>query len=168
MKDMRPMILSLLVLQLTACSWAQPSSASGMEEAAIRRAKSIVVSSLDRNLPDVRLEFFLEYEGNDAPIRWKVSECGKPSGNPATDRGDDSPMCVEAHFVIKSGNAVTVLVSLGKFKAGPAAGAKLLQVSITNMGRTVRSFDHLGDLPMELHRPGPKLRDLPFPVDAPS
>ena len=166
---MRPMIRSLCILLLTACSWAQASSASGMEKVAIRRAKSIMVSSLDRSLPHVNLEFFLKNEGGGALIQWKVSDCGKPPANPATDHGDDSPVCVQARFAIKDGNAVTVLVSVGKCKAGPAGVPKILQVSITNMNRIIRSFDHLGDLPMELHRPGPKpTRDLPFPVDAPS
>jgi hypothetical protein len=126
-----------------------------------------MVSSFDRNLPDVSLEFFLENEGGGAPIEWKVIDCGKPGGNPAADHGGDSAVCVEAHFAIKDGNAVTVLVSLGMFKGEPAGVAKLLKVAITNTSGIVRAVDHLADLPMELHRPSPKLpRDLPFPVGA--
>ena len=58
------MILSFWILLLIVCSWAQPSSSPNKtEKAAIRHAKSLIVSSFDRSLPNVSLEFFLKNEG---------------------------------------------------------------------------------------------------------
>jgi len=71
--------VSGLTLALIACSlWAQPSHSNQSEEAAIQRAKTLLVSSLDRGLPRVTLEFFLKYEGRGAPIQWRTIHCGNP------------------------------------------------------------------------------------------
>jgi hypothetical protein len=160
------MILTLWLLLLTVCVWAQPSSAKKTEKAAIRRAKNLMVSSFDRSLPNVSLEFFLRNEGGGAPIKWEVNDCGEQTENPATDRGRDSSMCVEADFDVRERAAVTVLVSVGTFKGGPSGVPALLRVTITLSGIS-RPVLHLGDLPMELHRPALRLpRDLPVPVGA--
>ena len=186
------MILSLSVLLLTVYLWAQPPSANKKQKAAIQRAKNLIVSSFDRSLPNVSLEFFLKYEAGGAPIKWEVNDCGEQTGNPATDRGHDSPMCVEADFDYKDCDcspqpsagmcagsrfrdpnctlaqtaAVTVLVSVGTFKRGQFGVPALFSVTITQSG-TSRPVPHLGDLPMELHRSAPRLpRDLPEPVGA--
>jgi hypothetical protein len=164
---MRQMILSLWVLLLTVCLWAQPSSTNRTEKAAIRRAKNLKVSTFDRSLPNVSLKFFLRNEGGGAPIKWEVNDCGEQTENPATDRGRDSPMCVEADFDVKDRNAVTVLVSVGTFEGGPSGVPALLRVTITDISGISRPVRHLSDLPMELHRPAPRLpQDLPVPVGA--
>jgi hypothetical protein len=161
------MILSFWVLLLTVCLWPQPSSTNRTEKAAIRRAKSLIVSSFDRSLPNVSLEFFLKNEGGGAPIKWEVNDCGEQNGNPATDDRRDPPMCVEADFEAKNLTAVTVLVSVGTFKGGPSGVPALLRVTITDLSGISRPVRHLGDLPMELHRPAPRLpRDLRDPVGA--
>lgn len=161
------MILNLWVLLLTACLWAQPSSANRREKAAIRRAKNLIVSSFDRSLPNVSLEFFLTYEGGGAPIKWEeVNDCGDQIGNPALDQEHGSPMCVEADFEFEGRKAVTVLVAAGTFERGPSAVPALIRVTITESG-TSRPVRHLSDLPVELHRPAPRFpRDLPVPVGA--
>jgi len=161
------MILSLWVLLFTVCLWAQPSSANRTEKAAIRRAKKLIVSTFDRSLPNVSLEFFLRNEGGGAPIKWEVNDCGEQGENPATDRGGDSPMCVEADFDVKGWNAVAVLVSVGTFKGGLSGVPALLRVTITDISGISRPVRHLSDLPMELQRPAPRFpRDLPVPVGA--
>lgn len=130
--------------------------------------KSLIVSSFDRSLPNVSLEFFLKNEGEGAPIKWEVNDCGEMRGReriPATDDGRYPPMCVEADFEAKSRIAVTVLVSVGTFKGGPSGVPALLSVTITDLSGISRPVRHLGDLPMELHRPAPRLpRDVPDPV----
>jgi hypothetical protein len=161
------MILSLSVLLLTVYVWAQPPSANKKQKAAIQRAKNLIVSSFDRSLPNVSLEFFLKYEAAGAPVKWEVNDCGEQPGNPGNDQGRESPMCVEADFDYKARTAaVTVLVSVGSFKRGPIGVPALFSVTITQSG-TSRPVPHLGDLPMELHRSAPRLpRDLPEPVGA--
>ena len=168
-RGMRQMILSLWVLLLTVCLWAQPSSANNTEKVAIQRAKSLIVSSFDRSLPNVSLEFLLKYEGGGAPIKWGVNDCGDQAGSPALDQEHGSPMCVEADFKFKGQTAVTVLVSVGTFNRGPSGVPALISVTITDMNGNSRPVRHLSDLPMELHRPAPRLpRDLPVPVGAQS
>jgi hypothetical protein len=166
---MRRMILSLwvLTLTLTVCLWAQPSSTNKTEKAAIRRVKTLIVSSFDRSLPNVSLKFFLEYEAGGAPIKWEVNNCGELDGTPATGDRRAPPMCVEADFETKNSSAVNVLVSVGTFKGRPSVVPALLRVTITDPSGISRPVRHLGDLPMELQRAAPRSpRDLPDPVGA--
>jgi hypothetical protein len=169
-RNMRQTILSLFslwFLLLTVCLWAQPPSANKTEKAAIQRAKNLLVSSFDRSLPKVSLEFFLMSEGEGAPIRWEVNDCGEQRGNPAIDHGRDSPLCVEADMDHKDRRTVTVLVSVGTVKRGPFGVPALFSVTITDLSGINRPVHHLSDLPMELHRPPPRLpKDLPVPVGA--
>jgi len=161
---MRGTILNLWFPLLTVCLWAQPS-VDKAEKVAIERAKNLIVSSFDRRLPDVSLEFFLKYEGGGAPIEWKVKNCGDQTGDPSPHQGHGSPKCVEADFEFKGQTAVTVLVSVGTVNR-PSDVPALVRVTITESG-TSRSVRHLGALPAELHRPPPRLpRDLPVPVGA--
>jgi hypothetical protein len=158
------MILNFCVLLLTVCLWAQ-QSVNKTEKVAIQRAKGLIVSSFDRSLPNLSLEFFLRYEGGGAPIKWGVNDCGDQTENPAMDNRRDHPMCVEADFEAKNRTAVAVLVSVGAFKAEPPGVPALLRVTITDRSGISRAVRHLGDLPMELQRPSPRLpRDLPDPV----
>jgi hypothetical protein len=160
------MILNLSVLLLTVCLWAQQLSVYTTEKVAIQRAKSLIVSSFDRSLPNVSLEFFLKYEGGGATIKWEVKNCGDQPGSPALDQEHGSPMCVEADFEFKGQTAVTVLVRAGTFNSGQSAVPALISVTITESG-TSRPVRHLSDLPVELHRPAPRLpRDLPVPIGA--
>lgn len=157
------MMLNFWVLLLTLCLSAQQSSVNKTEEVAIHRAKRLIVSSFDRSLPKVSLEFFLKYEGGGAPIKWQVSDCGNQSGIPAAQE-QGSHKCVVADFEFKGQKAVTVLVSTGTFNRGTSALPALINVTITENG-TSRPVRHLSDLPVELHRPAPRLpRDLPVPV----
>ena len=161
------MILNLWVLSLTVCLWSQQSSVIRQNKVATQRAKGLIVSSFDRSLPNVSLEFFLKYESGDAPIKWEVNDCGDQTENPAPDDRRDPPTCVEADLEAKDRTAVTVLVSVGALKGGPPGVPALLRVTITDPSGISRPLRHLGDLPMELQRPAPRLpRDLPDPVGA--
>jgi len=160
------MILSFWLVLLAGSLWAQ-HSADKTEKAAIRRAKNVLVSSLDSSLPKVSLEFFLNYEAGGAPIQWEVSDCGEQTGKRSTDRGTESAMCVEANFA-KDQTDVAVVVSVGTNKKGPADVPTLLSVTVNGPSGKSHSL-RLGELPKELHRPAPKSpRDLPLPVIASS
>src|ERR1700686_2151911 len=95
---MSRMILILWFALFASYLWAQPPAGEKTDQAAIQQAKRVLVSSLDSTLPKVSLEFFLNYESGGADIRWEVNDCGEQTGNPATDRGTDTPICVEADF----------------------------------------------------------------------
>ncbi len=159
------MILCLSFMLLASFTWAQGPSLGKTEQAALQRAKSALVSSLDSSLPKVSLEFFLNYESGGADIRWEVNDCGEQTGNPATDRGSDSRMCVEADFA-KDQTDVTVTVSVGTFKKGPSGAPALFNVTVQGPNGKIHS-PRLGDLPKELHRPTRGMpRDLPLPITA--
>lgn len=117
---------------------------------------------MDHSLPKVTLEFFLKYEGEGAPIKWDVNECGEQNRDAVVDHGRDSAMCVKAALGLKGGRAVSVLVSVGTIKRGPVDVPTVYAVSVTYPGGTIHRLDHLSDLPVELHRPPPKgPKDLP-------
>lgn len=161
---MRQTILTLSFQLLTLCVWAQGSSADKTEMDTIQQVKTLLVSTLDHDLPKVTLEFFLRYEGEGAPIRWKVNECGEQTRDTVA-HGRDSATCVKAEVGLKDGRAVIVLVSVGKFNKGPVYLPSVYGVRVTYPEGTTHRLDRLRDLPVELHRPPPKSpKDLPVPV----
>jgi hypothetical protein len=134
---------------------------------AIARVKALTISSLDRTLPKVTLEFFLKYEGEGAAIKWKVNDCDEPTRDAVVDHGRDAGMCVEADIGLKDGRAATVLVSVGKLNKDPADVPTVYGLRVTYPGGTIHRLDRLSDLPVELHRPLPKgPKDLPPPTSA--
>jgi hypothetical protein len=164
---MRQTILSLLFLLLAFCVRAQGPSADKTEIGAIQRVKKLLISSLDRSLPKVTLEFFLKYEGEGEPIKWEVNDCAEKAGDSGLGDRRDSAMCVQADIGLKDGRAATVIVSVGTFKRGPVDVPTVHAVRVTYPGGTIHRLDRLGDLPVELHRPLPKgPKDLPAPVSA--
>jgi hypothetical protein len=166
-RGMRRTILSLLFLLLTFCARAQGPSADKTEIGAIQRVKTLPISSLDRSLPKVTLEFFLKYEGEGAPIKWEVNDCGEQTRDTGLDDGRDSARCVQADIGLKDGRAATVLVSVGTFKRGPVDVPNVYSVRVTYPGGTIHRLRRLSDLPVELHRQLPKgPKDLPAPVSA--
>lgn len=166
-RGVRQIILSGVLL-VTVCSWGQVPSGNKREKAAIQRAKNQLVSSFDRTLPRVTLEFFLKYESGGAPITWQVNDCGEQTGKPATDPGHDFPMCVEADFD-KDHAVVSVIVSVGTFKKGPSGVPKVFSVTVIDSSGVSRPVRNLGDLPKELHRPMPKApRDPPNVIADPA
>ncbi len=163
---MRWTILSLSFQLLTASLWGQLPSAK-TEKAAIQRVKNLMVSSFDRSLPKVTLEFFLKSEGEGALIKWEVNDCGEQTGNATVDSGHDFPMCVAAEIDFKDKRSATVLISIGTFEKGVFGAPSLFSVTTTDRSGEVRDVRHLGDLPMELHRSPSKVpKDPPVPVGA--
>ena len=174
-RSMRQTISILLILLLTLCACTQNRSADkakmdGIDQTksqAIQRVKELPVSSLDRDLPKITLEFFLQYEGEGNPITWEVNGCDKANPDAAANQQRDAAICVRAEMDLKDGRAATVLISMGTVKKAAADGPSVYAVSVAYPGGTIRRLDRLRDLPVELHRPLPKgPRDLPPPVSA--
>jgi hypothetical protein len=105
---MRRRILSLWCLLFTVLAWGQPRSAAKTEKAAIQRVRNLLVSSFDRSLPNVTLDYFLKYEAEGAPINWETNDCGKQSGNPTVDHNRDLPICVQADVDLKNHGTVVL------------------------------------------------------------
>ena len=164
-RGMRQAFLYLWFLFFATSLWGQMSSASKREKTAIQRVKKAPVSLLDRGLPKVSLEFFLKSEGEGAPIRWEVSDCGEQTGSPAVDQERDFPKCVVADMELRDRHAVTVFIAVGTLKSGLVGVPALFSVTVIDPSGLIHPVRHLSDLPVELHRPQPKWpRDLPVPV----
>ena len=145
-----------LIFALVSCSlWAKHPHTNKAEEATIERVKTLKVSSLDGNLPEVTLEFFLNYEGEGAPIKWRMSNCDQLKGNPVTDRERDPAICVEADIYLKDNRSATIIVSLGTVQGRPAGVPSVFSIAVSDHSGATRNVRRLGDLPMELHRPQP-------------
>ena len=144
-------MLGFLLAALPSAT-AQRSPRDKTDRAAIDYARSLLVSTLDRNLPKVTLEFFLENESDGARIQWEVNDCGEQTGSPEVDRGRDFPMCVEAEVFLKDQRSLNVSVTVGTFKKGVDGKPFVWGVMLTETDGEVRSI-LLRAIPMELHRP---------------
>ena len=163
---MRIRTTSLIFVLLTCSLWAQDPYPSKEEEATIQRVKGLLAASLDPRLPKVTLEFFLQYEGEGAPIKWRMGNCDQLGRKPVTNSKQGSTVCVKAEIDLKDNRSVMVVVSLGTPKPRTTSVPTLFSVMITDQG-WMRDVQRLSDLPMELHRPLPKSpRDLPLPAGA--
>jgi len=158
---------SLIFVPLSCLLWAQHPDPRQAEEATIERVKSLQVSSLDHDLPNVTLEFFLKYEGEGAPIKWRTSHCDQVKGNPVTDGKRDRGTCIEAEVDLKDKRSATVVVSLGTSDGRAVSVPTVFNVTVTDQNGRIHDVRRLSELPMELHRPLQKSpRDLPLPVGA--
>jgi hypothetical protein len=147
-------VITALVVAILACAEAPPLSKR--DKLAIERAKNVLVSSFDKRLPKVTLEYFLTSESNDGRVEWEVNDCGEQSGNPAVDRGRDFPLCAQATVSGRELRTVTVMVGVGTYKKGIAGTPGLYGVTVSdeNGDRAVKLFD----VPAEMHRGRPKTR----------
>ena len=161
---MRKIILCLCLLPLVCGLYAQSSPQEKKEKDTIQHAKALLVSTLDRTLPKVSLEYFLKYESAGATIHWEVNDCGEQTGDPAVDKDRDLPICVEADFDVDH-RAITIFIAVGTLNKGVSGSPALFSATISEPGGAVKSLRQLGELPMELHRPLPKSpRDVPSPA----
>jgi hypothetical protein len=159
---MWPMILGICMLALTAGLGAQTQPVDKEDRDRIQHAKSLLVSLFDGALPKVSLEYFLKYESGGAAIHWEATDCGE-QGDPEIDARQEVPMCVEADFD-SNHRSVSVLIAVGTSRNPVSGKPVLFRATITDLGGDTKSIRRFGDLPMELHRPLPRLpRDLPAP-----
>lgn len=134
------------------------------ERAAVEHAKSVLISTLDRTLPRVSLEFFLTNESDGARIQWEVNDCGEQTGGSDADPGRDFPMCVEAEVFLKDQRSLNVSIVVGTSKKGLSDKPWVWGVTLTENDGKVRSIA-LRQIPIELHRPErPPNKELPPPI----
>lgn len=163
---MRSSAIGLIVVLFACTLRAQHPFPNKSEESVISRAKAMDVASLDRALPKVSLEFFLEYESEGAPIHWwLVNNCELLKKNPLVSHEENSAVCVEADIDLKDNRSASIVVSLGRLAAGSAGVPILVRAMVSDRSGETHAVRRLSDLPMELHRPQPKWpRDLPLPA----
>lgn len=175
---MRQATFSLAILSLSLCASAQPRSSDTSTQSAIRYVKTLLTSSFDSRLPRITLEDFLSYETGSARGKWTIVECQKRTASTGDQASQDRPTCVQVDYDVKptenldwhgrslsGGGLVTILISVKTFKNGQFRGEAILNFAFTDVTGAVHQIRNLFDLPMELHRPPPRIpRDLPMPV----
>jgi hypothetical protein len=162
-------VLNILLLFSVCSLWSQRPHTGATEEAMIKHVKNVDISSLDHSLPRVTLEFFLQYEGEGAPIKWSVVNCDRLRENPATEHEQDADICVKADIELKDNRSATVVVLPGKGTGTRSATVpSLLRVTVTSRDGLTHDIRQLRDLPMELRRPLPLYRPGPRDFSSPA
>jgi hypothetical protein len=156
---------SWLLIAGLAC--AQTPPLSKRDKQAIEQAKNVLVSTFDKRLPKVTLEYFLKSESDNGRIAWEVNDCGEQTGNPAIDRGRDLPLCAQATVSGPNLRLIIVVLAVGTFHKGVTGTPELSSVTVTDetgQDHAVRLFD----VPAEMHRGRPKTRRVPRDLPPPS
>jgi len=162
---MRRSIISLGLIVLSLCAFAQPPSIAISEKEAVQHVKNLLASSFDARLPRIPLEYFLAYEVSGVPGKWMVTDCRKQANDVGVGAKDNPAPCVRTEYELKNGDYLTLLIPLGNVQNSESEGEAIVRLTV---GGNVRRIRSLGDLPMELHRPpnkGPSKtpRDMPPP-----
>lgn len=116
-----PETLSILFLLFAFSSITFGQTQVAAESAAIDKVRNLPVSKLDPKAPTQRLESWVRMIlGKDASLRWEVNDCGEQTGDPATSKGTDLPICVELDGLSPAhGNAkLVVSIAVGSIQKG--------------------------------------------------
>ncbi len=134
------------VLLLVACACAQTPPSP--KRAAIQSAKRVLISEFDISLPRISLEYFLDYEGEGAPIDWLLKDC---PGNHAKAPELNTLVCVEATLDLRDGRVVAVVIAVPSSAMRVPGSIAFRSVTVTDQGSSVRSL-RLIELPAAIHR----------------
>ena len=120
----------------------------------IERAKRTPVVEIDKELPSQRLENWLSGLCQGAgKLTWEVNDCGEQTGDPATDRERDLPICVEATITLANGRRAGIVLGSATQRNGPRDPTLRTVYVIPPKSSRVRSLDRLHDLPGQLCPP---------------
>lgn len=112
---------ALVVLALTVTVSQAPDTA------AISAAKNTIARDIDKTLPAVKFETWLQgLVGAPTPLTWGVTDCGEQTGNPSLDRGRDVPICVEVIATLAGSRRLVLSLLAGSRERGLTTGALAL------------------------------------------
>jgi hypothetical protein len=115
-RSMPALALVTLVLAL--------SQAPQIQAAAIQAAKNSIARDMDKTLPPVTFEAWLQgLAGTQAVLQWSVTDCGEQTGNPALDRGRDIPMCAEVNVTLPGNRLLSLSLLVGSAGRGLTVGS---------------------------------------------
>jgi len=148
---------AVYLIVISLCGSAQATPTNARDSKLIARVKQVQVSQLDRNLPPISFEKWLQVEaGADAKFHWEVNDCGEQTGT-APDRGRDFPVCVEADAAMKDGRSIVIMIAVGSSKKSPAGKPALYFAQLITPHETI-NVRELSDFPaalMKTHEPAP-------------
>ncbi len=123
---------------------------SKLEQAAIAKVKSTLVSQLHPGMPKVTLEYYLQTQsGKDAKIKWEMNDCGEATGDPADRNIADPPTCVEADVTNAHGDTAVLFVAVGSVKTGVKGKPKVFSISFKDAQGNTKELRRIGQIPLE-------------------
>ncbi|HEX7959338.1 MAG TPA: hypothetical protein VF493_05445 [Terriglobales bacterium] len=175
---MRQRVITICIVLLAIPLQGQFRQSGSNTAAAINAAKNTLISALDSNLPHISLEYFLEYESDNAPIDWQIVTCDQHASNPQGDQRErmahrpsenDSPLCVQATVDdARVQRSAMVVVRVGTASKGVSGKPALQLVTLQDENGVVRHIT-LIDLPAAMRWPRPtthRIRDMPQQLGA--
>jgi hypothetical protein len=169
----RQSVFTLCIVLLAVPLQGQFRQSGSNTAAAIKAAKNTLISTLDSNLPNISLEYFLKYESDNAPIDWQIVTCDEHASNPQRDQRErmahrqsenDAPLCVQATVDdARVQRSAMVVVRVGTALKGVSGKPALQLVTLQDENGVVRHIT-LIDLPAAMRWPRPttyRIRDLP-------
>jgi hypothetical protein len=139
MRTPPPLIVTLL-LPLSLVAFAST------EDAYIDAARETSAQTLDRELPAVPIETWLQgLAGEGAHIVWEVNDCGEQTGT-AADATRDFPVCVEAETGIPERGVFHVRISVGTVQHGLVAERGLSAAYVQRANGQIEWFKTLSEL----------------------
>jgi hypothetical protein len=111
MNSIMPLVLALTLGQT-------PSN----QAAVINAGKNSVVRDLDRTLPAVRFETWLQgLVGSGAALQWRVTDCGEQDGRPNSGVRD-VPICAEVDVQLPGSRMLSLSLLAGSTERGLTTG----------------------------------------------
>jgi len=128
---------------------AQTAGTKARDAKLITHAKQGPGSQLDRTLPSVSFEKWLQVEAEaDAKFQWEVNDCGEQSGT-ATEEAHDFPMCVEADVAMKDGRSIVIMIAVGTSQKSAVGKPELYFPQLITPRETI-NLRQLSDFPAAL------------------
>ena len=133
-------------LLILVCITASQAQSKKQDAAAIRFARNISVSKIEKGMPLIRFDkWFRNLGGRKLKVKYEVNDCGEQTGTSA-DRGRDFPMCVEA-IAETEVSSVQINMQIGTFKKGITMNRPVTRgIRIDEEGEEHTDFDSLAEL----------------------
>jgi hypothetical protein len=129
------------------CITAAQAQSKKQEAAAIRYARNISVSRVEKGMPLIRFDKWFRSlgKGTKLKVHYEVNDCGEQTGTSA-DRGRDFPMCVEA-IPETEVSSIQVNMMVGTFKKGITMRRPVTRgIRVDEEGEEHSDFDSLAAL----------------------
>ena len=118
----------------------------GADAPAVLALRALPASVLEAALPDDPFEeVWRRTVGEKAEVCWEQNDCGEQTGDPATDRERQMPLCGEVWTKLPSGETAGVLVGLGTADAA-SAGRPVVRSAYLRDGARHEDFQRVGEL----------------------
>jgi hypothetical protein len=94
------------------------------QASAISAARNSIVRDMEKTLPAVKFEAWLqELVGRQTALEWGVTDCGEQTGDPATDRARDIPVCAEVNVKLPGDRLLSLSLLAGSRQRGLTVGS---------------------------------------------